>query len=145
MTQTIDVISFVRTDPQRGAVHALRSEYVERFYLPALGPSATMLLRFADALLEETGGRQVRIGRYELATSCAIPKGRVVHTARRAAQFLPARIEEGPGAVVLWIPPSVPPVREKLRTFWSPTVQALHDQETYGAPYPVPPSSAHIS
>ncbi|NLV55081.1 MAG: hypothetical protein GXY13_05670 [Acidimicrobiales bacterium] len=80
------------TDPVVDSLgHAPRSTYVERFWLPVLGPSTTWLVRLIDARIEAAGGP---IELDLTATSAAMGLGRgkgrhspIVRALHRTRQF----------------------------------------------------------
>ncbi len=116
------------------------SSYVETFWLPVLGPSATWTLRRLAGLAATPGG--VRIPTAELARSLGVSAatGRnsvMVRTLGRLVMFGMARWEGDVLAVRRWVAPL--PARHLLRL--SPALRHAHDRLA-AAPAPDEPRPA---
>jgi hypothetical protein len=127
-------IRFVRVPSHPSAVHAIRSPYFERFFLPAVGPSGVLLFRFADELLTFSGGRDQVMPAAEVAESIGIGPSRLLGALDRGAQMLRLQVTQEAGECRLSVPSHVVTLVPGMTRKWTPTVRALHD---LAAPPPV--------
>jgi len=125
-----------------------RDPYVERFWLPVLGPSTVLLLRrFARGFEEQPSGFRVGVRDTSLALGLGRGTGRnspIMHTVDRAATFgLLRRADEGRIAVRTHMPLLAPrhvrrltPVLRRLHDDWVTSRERTPDPRRPAAPRP---------
>jgi hypothetical protein len=130
----ITSISFRMADLRSISGWDLNHPYVETFWLPVIGPTSTLMLRYI--------GRQDRTLEYttfdssELATCLGLGggstgrNGSVARTVKRLTQFGLASIDSTNDTtdMLVTVVPQVPIVRESLRTRWPEDLRILHSR-----------------
>jgi len=114
--------------------HELDSEYVETFYLPTVGPTATLILRKLHRLVPNPGDRAC-IPAAALAAGLGIspktsrhaPLMRALHRLVRYDALLVR------GEDLFIVPTRLFDVSPALRSCWHPSLVALHDTFTLNA------------
>ena len=118
----------------------LNHPYVETFWLPILGPTSTLLLRFVGRHVH--GADYVAFDNRELAMSLGLGAGSigqtgpVVRSIKRLVLFRLATVDSADGDpnLAVTIPPKVPVVRESLRKKWPQQLHVLHRRVVAGPP-----------
>ena len=132
----ITSISFRLADIRSIGGWELNHPYVETFWLPAIGPTSTLLLRYV--------GRNTRTSEYttfdntELAVCLGLGSGGtgrngpVAKTIKRLTRFGLATIDSATDASDMFVTvlPKVPVVREGLRSKWPSHLHILHARAT---------------
>ena len=142
--QTIRIIAW-RSAPVPRPTHDARSSYVERCWLPILGPSTLLFLRFAvDALEREPDGAVVPIAEIAGALGLRGRTGDVApfrRTLERAVDFhMVRRLHSGTLAVRRHLPELSPRQLERAPRRSS---AAPHDELRLGSANRQSPTSAH--
>ena len=129
---------YITFDPAKrpDGIHSLRSEYVETFWMPSLGPSAIAFLRFAGHLYEPLAHiserAQTSVPIQQLAPSLGLRGGlsgnsRLGRTISRLDYF---RILEHTNPQSITLTPLLPSLRPHQIAKLPTALQHLHDTHT---------------
>jgi hypothetical protein len=125
-------------DPTHPGTHALRSHYVESFWLPILGPSSIMLLRLlADGLQRSPAGFTLDVVDTARRLGLGHRAGRnapVSKTIARCCSFGATRLDNAHQLVVR---PTLPPLTDRQLSRLPASLQAQH--------HPSAPTARHLT
>lgn len=105
--------------------YPVQGRYVERFWLPVLGPTSLLLLRLLDETLTASGDEPVRSPLEEVAAMLGVNVHRVRASIERLDKYAGLYVVEAHAVAHVLVPTHLP--RAVPRDRWPVRLEAVHD------------------
>lgn len=116
-----------RGDDCLGAAYPVQSPYVERFWLPALGPTTTLLLRLLDQMLDSSSGRPVCSPLHEVGSMLGVGQAHKMRASVERLRMASVEVAEDCATYYVLVPRLLPEVPVRHHPKWPAGLAALHD------------------
>jgi hypothetical protein len=110
-----------------GAAFPVQSSYVERFWLPALGPTTTLLARLLDQLLDSSSDRPVCSPLPEVGAMLGVGQMAKMRTCVERLRMASIEVAEDRATFYVAVPRLLPAVPVRHHPKWPAGLAALHD------------------